>query len=103
MFVSRFNNKFWSALKLIPRGKVTTYKAIAEFIGHGGAARAVGNACNKNPNAPKVPCHRVVKSDWTLGGYAGGIKKKTQLLKKEGVKAVNGRIHNIEDKKFIFK
>ena len=39
----------------------------------------------------------------TLGGYAGGIKKKTQLLKKEGVKAVNGRIHNIEDKKFIFK
>lgn len=69
----------------IPKGKVSTYSEIAEAIGQPGAARAVGNALNKNPFAPDVPCHRVVRSDGRIGGYAGGTDKKIGLLKKEGV------------------
>lgn len=80
------DKKVWQALKKIPRGRVTTYKEIAEYLGRPRAARAVGNACKRNPDAPVVPCHRVVKSDGGLGGYAGGVKKKIELLAKEGVK-----------------
>jgi methylated-DNA-[protein]-cysteine S-methyltransferase len=95
---AEFNKKVWAALKLIPRGKVTTYKEIAKYLGRPKAARAVGNACGKNPNAPRVPCHRVVRSDGRIGGYAGGIKKKIELLKKEGVRVKRGKV---EDCKFI--
>ena len=70
----------------IPKGKVKTYKEVAIGIKMPKAARAVANACGKNPYAPKVPCHRVIRSDGTLGGFsaAGGIKVKKKLLKKEG-------------------
>ena len=64
-----FNKKVWLALKLIPRGRVTTYKELAKYLGKPKAARSVGNACGKNPDAPRVPCHRVVRSDGRLGGY----------------------------------
>ena len=64
-----FNKKVWAALKLIPRGRVTTYKELAKYLGKPKAARAVGNACGANPDAPRVPCHRVVRSDGRLGGY----------------------------------
>lgn len=90
-------------MKLIPRGQVTTYKTLAEFIGKPKAARAVGNACGKNPDAPRVPCHRVVKSDGSLGGYAGGVKKKIHLLRSEEVKVTNGKVKEFKEKIYKFK
>ena len=70
----------------IPKGKVKTYKQVAIGINKPKSVRAVANACGKNPYAPGVPCHRVIRSDGTLGGYsaAGGKKAKEKLLKKEG-------------------
>ena len=70
----------------IPKGKVKTYKEVAIGIKMPKSARAVANACGKNQYAPKVPCHRVIRSDGSLGGFSapGGIKLKKKLLKKEG-------------------
>lgn len=87
-----FDERVWEKLKKIPKGKVATYKQIAMALGNPNAARAVGNACNRNPFAPKLPCHRVVKSTGELGGYAGGIAKKTMLLRREGICLMGGRI-----------
>lgn len=80
-----FYQKVWLACARIPSGKVMTYKQLASSIGHPGAARAVGTALAKNPCAPLIPCHRVINSDGSLGGYSGpgGIKRKRQLLEKE--------------------
>lgn len=100
---AEFNQRVWAALKLIPRGRVTTYKEIARFIGRPKGARAVGQACGRNLNAPRVPCHRVVKSDGRIGGYNGGVKKKIELLKREDIKVVNNKIENFSSKKFRFK
>ena len=100
---ANFNEKVWAALKLIPRGRVTTYKEIAKYLGQPKAARAVGNACAKNSHAPKAPCHRVVKSGGGLGGYAGGENNKIKLLKKEGVKINRGKIKNFKKKIYKFK
>jgi len=82
-----FQLKVWSYLKKIPRGKVKTYSEVAKAIGKPLAVRAVANAIGKNPLAPQIPCHRVIRSDGSLGGYSGkgGIKTKRLLLKKEGV------------------
>ena len=73
-------------MKKIPKGRVKTYKQVANAINKPKAARAVANACAKNPYSPKVPCHRVIRSDGTLGGFSGpgGTKAKKKLLKKEG-------------------
>jgi len=81
-----FQQKVWKYLISIPKGKVKTYKEVAIAINIPRAARAVANACAKNPYAPKVPCHRVIRSDGTLGGFSspGGTKTKKKLLKKEG-------------------
>ncbi len=83
---TKFQLKVWKYLLNIPRGKVKTYKEVAIGIKRPKSARAVANACGKNPYAPKVPCHRVIRSDGKLGGYSGkgGIKMKKTLLKKEG-------------------
>ena len=83
---TQFQIKVWKHLKTIPKGKVKTYKQVAISINRPKAARAVANACAKNPYAPKVPCHRVIRSDGTLGGFSspGGTKTKRKLLKKEG-------------------
>lgn len=83
-----FNQKVWALCARIPRGKVATYGDIARALNCRGA-RAVGNALNRNPYAPEVPCHRVVGSDGRLTGFAGGLEKKTALLIAEGV-AVSG-------------
>ena len=82
-----FQQKVWAALRTIPRGEVRTYTDIAVQIGHPSSARAVANACGKNPYAPEVPCHRVIRSDGSIGGYSaeGGSEKKRALLRKEGV------------------
>jgi methylated-DNA-[protein]-cysteine S-methyltransferase len=87
-----FNEKVWALTARIPRGKVVTYGEIAKALKCNGA-RAVGNALNKNPYAPAVPCHRVVGSDGSLTGFAGGLDKKRALLTTEGVKLKpNGKV-----------
>ena len=86
-----FNEKCYKVLKKVPKGKVTTYKSIAKKLKSKGY-RAVGNAMNKNPYMPKVPCHRVVNSNGKIGGYAGGINKKIKLLKEEGVEIKNNKV-----------
>jgi len=77
--------KVFTVIRKIPRGKVVTYKGVAKAIGNPLASRAVGNALHRNPHPIQIPCHRVVKSDGTLGGYALGEEKKKQLLENEGV------------------
>tara|TARA_B100001093_G_scaffold250410_1_gene239896 strand:+ start:496 stop:801 length:306 start_codon:yes stop_codon:yes gene_type:complete len=82
-----FQLKVWNYLKTIPKGKVKTYLQIAKAIGEPKAFRAVANAVGKNPFPPKIPCHRVIRSDGSLGGYSakGGIAKKRELLISEKV------------------
>ena len=84
---TKFQLKVWNYLNKIPKGKVKTYKQVAKGIGMPKAARAVANACGKNPYAPKIPCHRVIRSDGGLGGYSGrgGIRQKLKLLRSEKV------------------
>ena len=84
---TKFQLKVWNYLKKIPRGKVKTYSEVAKSIGRPLAVRAVASAIGKNPLAPQIPCHRVIRSDGSLGGYSGkgGIKTKRLLLKKEGI------------------
>ena len=84
---TKFQLKVWNYLKKIPRGKVKTYSEVAKSIRKPLAVRAVANAIGKNPLAPQIPCHRVIRSDGSLGGYSGkgGIKTKRLLLKKEGI------------------
>jgi methylated-DNA-[protein]-cysteine S-methyltransferase len=91
-----FSNKVYGLTKKIPKGKVSTYKLIAEAL-HTRAYRAVGQALRRNPHAPHVPCHRVVGSDSGVCGFQGqtsgpSIKRKIALLKKEGVQVKNGKI-----------
>ena len=82
---TKFQVKVWNYLKTIPKGKVKTYKEVAIGINSPKSARAVANACAKNPYAPRIPCHRVIRTDGGLGGYSGkgGIKTKIKLLKAE--------------------
>ena len=83
---TKFQIKVWKAISKIPRGQVRTYKELAKIIKKPKAARAVANACGKNPYPIKIPCHRVIRSDGSLGGYSGrgGISAKKDILKKEG-------------------
>ena len=76
----------YSILVKIPEGKVTTYGDIAKALGHPSASRAIGRILNKNPNPVVVPCHRVVMSDGSIGGYAFGKTMKKELLEKEGLR-----------------
>lgn len=78
-----FKQKVLRVVAQIPRGKTLTYKEVARRAGNPGAARAVGNIMNRNFD-PKVPCHRVIRSDGTIGGFRSGTKKKIELLRKEG-------------------
>lgn len=80
-----FKKRVLEAVKQIPKGETRSYKQVAQMAGSPRAYRAVGNIMNKNRD-PKVPCHRVIRSDGTPGGYASGTKKKASILEKEGVK-----------------
>ena len=84
---STFQTLVWAEIDKIPKGNTLTYKQIAINIGKPNAARAVANACGTNPNPIDTPCHRVINSNGTIGGYSGvgGIKTKKDLLAKEGV------------------
>jgi methylated-DNA-[protein]-cysteine S-methyltransferase len=86
----------YDLLKKIPKGKVTTYKIIADKLGTK-AYRGIGQIIGANPDAPRVPCHRVVKSNGDLSGYAFGVDKKIALLKQEGIEIENGKIKNFSD------
>ena len=86
-----FNEKVWALTSRIPKGKVTTYGEIARALNCNGA-RAVGNALNRNPFAPAVPCHRVVGSAGALTGFAGGLPKKQRMLQAEGVQFVGSKV-----------
>ncbi|NCN44988.1 MAG: cysteine methyltransferase [Candidatus Pacebacteria bacterium CG10_big_fil_rev_8_21_14_0_10_36_11] len=97
---TEFAQKVYEALKKVPRGKVISYKRLAEMIGSK-AYRAVGSVLAKNPYAPVVPCHRVVASDGSLGGFMGSksknnLIKKQLLLNSEGVIIKDGKIVDFE-------
>lgn len=79
------DEQVYELLKTIPRGRVTTYKAIAKAIGKPNASRVIGNILKNNPNPVIIPCHRVVKSDGKIGGYAYGKNIKKILLETEGI------------------
>tara|TARA_Y100001970_G_C13423552_1_gene457787 strand:- start:109 stop:396 length:288 start_codon:yes stop_codon:yes gene_type:complete len=82
---TEFQKKVWREISKIPKGKTKTYKEIAILVGSPKSYRAVANACGKNPFPVTIPCHRVIKSDGSIGGYSakGGIRKKKALLSKE--------------------
>ena len=101
-----FDEKVWKLMQRVPKGRVTTYSMIAKKL-NTRAYRAVGNACRKNPYAPRVPCHRVVRSDGMVGGFGGKtsgktVQKKIQMLRKEDVEIKNGKIINFEKVLFRF-
>ena len=84
---TKFQLEVWNYLKKIPKGKVKTYLEVARAIGKPKAFRAVANAVGRNPYPPKIPCHRVIRSDGSLGAYSGkgGIKQKRRLLRSEKI------------------
>ncbi|MCX6706697.1 MAG: MGMT family protein [Candidatus Woesearchaeota archaeon] len=101
MAAKSFDEKVWNLTAKIPKGKVTTYRLIARKLGTT-AYRAVGNALNRNPHAPRVPCHRVVKSNGEVGGFAQGTRQKIKMLRKEGIKIKNNKIEYFEKVLFSF-
>ena len=103
-----FDERVWKVCQKIPKGKVTTYKAIAQAL-NSKAYRAVGNALNRNPygilnckSNRMVPCHRVVDSNGHLHGFAHGLKKKELLLKREGIEVREDKIVNFQSVVFKF-
>lgn len=86
---TNFSQKVYNIVKKIPKGKVLTYKEVAELVGKPRAWRAVGNILNKSSG---IPCHRVISSDGKVGGYRGGTRKKATLLKKEGMIIISRRV-----------
>ncbi|MDO8660462.1 MAG: MGMT family protein [Candidatus Woesearchaeota archaeon] len=98
---TEFQTKVYLLCKQIPRGRVSSYKAIGNALGGKGQIyRAVGSALNKNPFAPQVPCHRVVCADGRIGGFANGCTHKIQLLKKEGIIIKKRKVTDFEIKHF---
>lgn len=95
-----FNRRCYDLLQKVPEGRVTTYKAIANAL-ETKAYRAVGNAMNKNPNAPQVPCHRVVGVCGNLTGYAFGLEKKVAILQAEGIEIKDNKVVNLS--KYMFE
>jgi len=93
---TEFEMSVYQVVRTIPRGKVSTYGAVARAAGRG-TARSVGSALARNPFAPEVPCHRVVRADGTLGGFNGAtegeeLTRKTGMLRAEGVEIAGDRI-----------
>jgi len=97
--MSEFQARVLELVAKVPKGKVTTYKELAQTIGNPRAYRAVANALARNPSPVKIPCHRVVRSNGEVGGYRLGVRRKVKLLVQEGIKIENGKISS----KFMFK
>jgi O-6-methylguanine DNA methyltransferase len=81
-----FQQKVWRAIMKIPRGQTRSYAWVAKMAGRPRAIRAAANACGANPYPVIIPCHRVIRSDGTIGGFSGPLKLKKRLLKNEGAK-----------------
>ena len=96
------DNKIYKKLLEVPKGKITTYGELAKVVGFTNGQRAVGKIMNKNPYPVIIPCHRVVKADGKVGGYAYGEKIKINMLKKEGVKIKDGKIKDWENAFYRF-
>lgn len=99
--MSEFRKKVYDAIILIPKGRVSTYRDVSEFIGCK-SYRAIGTALKKNENLINIPCHRVVCSNGCVGGYVEGQNKKIKLLESEGIKIRKGKIIDFEDIKHKF-
>ena len=94
--------KIYKKLLEVPKGKITTYGELAKAVGMKNGQRAVGRIMNKNPYPVIIPCHRVVKSDGKVGGYAYGEDIKSNMLSKEGVQIKNGKILDLENTIYRF-
>ncbi len=95
------DEKVYKKLLQVPKGKITTYGELAKAVGLQNGQRAIGKIMNKNPYPVIIPCHRVVSSNGTIGGYAFGQDVKTNMLTKEGIKIYNRKILDFE--KIIYR
>lgn len=91
----------YELLQKVPKGKVTTYKILAQKLGTK-AYRLIGQFMKNNPHVIEWPCHRVVRSDGSLGGYAYGLPKKIELLEEEGVRVKDNKVIDFKSKTFWF-
>src|SRR3989344_1674086 len=91
MIKNDFYDRVYSLLMKVPLGKVTTYKELANAL-NSKAYRHIGRIMKNNNNSPVVPCHRVIRSNGEIGGFAFGVENKKKLLISEGVEIVNGKI-----------
>ncbi len=98
----KIDKKVYTLLRQIPKGRVVTYKTLAHAAGSSQGWRWIGTIVGKNPDLVKTPCHRVVRSDGTVGGYAQGTTEKVALLRKEGILIQGKRIQNFKNINFKF-
>ena len=96
------DKKIYKKLLEVPKGKITTYGELAKAVGLKNGQRVVGKIMNKNPYPVIIPCHRVVKSDGKIGGYAYGEEIKSDMLTREGIIIKNGKILDLENKIYRF-
>ena len=96
------STKVYKKLLHVPKGKVTTYGELAKAVGLKNGQRTIGTIMKKNPFPVIVPCHRVVKSDGKIGGYAYGEKIKSRMLANEGIKIKDGKIIDFDKERFYF-
>ena len=96
------DKKIYKKLLEVPEGKITTYGELAKAVGIKNGQRAVGRIMNKNPYPVIIPCHRVVKSDGKVGGYAYGQQVKINMLSKEGIKIKEEKILDWENTIYRF-
>ncbi len=80
---TEFEERVYAVVRRIPKGETRSYRWVAQRLGNADLARAVGGALSSNPYAPEVPCHRVIRSDGSLGGFMGGLARKRALLSQE--------------------
>lgn len=92
----KLEEKVYKKLLEVPPGMVTTYGELSKAVGIKNGQRVIGRIMNKNPYPVIVPCHRVIKSDGKIGGYAWGEKIKISMLSKEGIKIKNGKIVDLK-------
>lgn len=101
MKLTDFQRNVYNFLKKIPKGKIATYKILAKAVGKPKNWRQIGKILSQNPDVKEFPCFRVIKSNGEVGGYQKGIKRKTILLKKDGIIVNGDRIRDF--KKILFK
>ena len=94
--------KVYRKLLQVPKGRVTTYGELAKAVGLKNGQRVIGLIMKNNPFPVILPCHRVVKSDGKIGGYAYGEMVKSRMLSNEGIKIIDGKIIDFEKEKFYF-